>query len=408
MSRVSGERALAFTSEELERLVDGVLPQYRLLYGPPDQQHPSEKGYMACHRQGCADPGGLRQAEHPLSQTVGGPETLGKEDGGGPAGDVLPSRKGCPLNPDPPDVPHTASGLSGVGWALEGITAATRGETSVSTASVPAPAGKGKKGPPATKGKKGPPATKGKEAPPAGKGKKGPPAAKGKGKDPATAGRMYRVLELNLSTQQQPWHFNRPRLQGKGRSLHPPLPTPPPAPPPAPPAAPPPAVPTAPLSAPLPAAAAPVGSYLRLQGTGWSLPPPLPALPPAPPAAAPPAAPTTPLSAPLPAAAAPVGSHLRLQGKGWSIPPPLPAPPAAPPPAPQHHCQKQKSQWAAIRGSGEGLEPPPPLPSPPPAPALPPLCSRRRRQMDCSPASMECHASCPLQISWVWHPGEGL
>ncbi|KAJ1187757.1 hypothetical protein NDU88_004527 [Pleurodeles waltl] len=38
MARVSGERAPAFTSEELERLVDGVLPQYRLLYGPPDQQ----------------------------------------------------------------------------------------------------------------------------------------------------------------------------------------------------------------------------------------------------------------------------------------------------------------------------------------------------------------------------------
>ncbi|KAJ1152044.1 hypothetical protein NDU88_004822 [Pleurodeles waltl] len=38
MARVSGERAPAFTSEELERLVYGVLPQYRLLYGPPDQQ----------------------------------------------------------------------------------------------------------------------------------------------------------------------------------------------------------------------------------------------------------------------------------------------------------------------------------------------------------------------------------
>ncbi|KAJ1214753.1 hypothetical protein NDU88_002369 [Pleurodeles waltl] len=38
MARVTGERAPAFTSEELERLVDGVLPQYGLLYGPPDQQ----------------------------------------------------------------------------------------------------------------------------------------------------------------------------------------------------------------------------------------------------------------------------------------------------------------------------------------------------------------------------------
>ncbi|KAJ1115608.1 hypothetical protein NDU88_003830 [Pleurodeles waltl] len=38
MARVSGERAPAFTSEELEKLVDGVLPQYTLLYGPPDKQ----------------------------------------------------------------------------------------------------------------------------------------------------------------------------------------------------------------------------------------------------------------------------------------------------------------------------------------------------------------------------------
>ncbi|KAJ1166296.1 hypothetical protein NDU88_006704 [Pleurodeles waltl] len=38
MARVSGERAPVFTSEELERLVDGVLPQYRLHYGPPYQQ----------------------------------------------------------------------------------------------------------------------------------------------------------------------------------------------------------------------------------------------------------------------------------------------------------------------------------------------------------------------------------
>ncbi|KAJ1114669.1 hypothetical protein NDU88_002904 [Pleurodeles waltl] len=38
MARMSGERAPAFTSEELEKLVDGVLPQYTLLYGPPDQQ----------------------------------------------------------------------------------------------------------------------------------------------------------------------------------------------------------------------------------------------------------------------------------------------------------------------------------------------------------------------------------
>ncbi|KAJ1133506.1 hypothetical protein NDU88_011793 [Pleurodeles waltl] len=38
MARVSVERAPAFTSEELEKLVNGVLPQYTQLYGPPDKQ----------------------------------------------------------------------------------------------------------------------------------------------------------------------------------------------------------------------------------------------------------------------------------------------------------------------------------------------------------------------------------
>ncbi|KAJ1207968.1 hypothetical protein NDU88_003358 [Pleurodeles waltl] len=38
MAAATGKRAPAFTSEELEKLVDGVLPQYALLYGPPDQQ----------------------------------------------------------------------------------------------------------------------------------------------------------------------------------------------------------------------------------------------------------------------------------------------------------------------------------------------------------------------------------
>ncbi|KAJ1095719.1 hypothetical protein NDU88_000877 [Pleurodeles waltl] len=38
MAAASGERAPALTAQELEKLVDGVLPQYTLLYGPPDQQ----------------------------------------------------------------------------------------------------------------------------------------------------------------------------------------------------------------------------------------------------------------------------------------------------------------------------------------------------------------------------------
>ncbi|KAJ1178198.1 hypothetical protein NDU88_003445 [Pleurodeles waltl] len=38
MATVSGERAPAFTAEELEKPVDGVLHQYTQLYGHPDKQ----------------------------------------------------------------------------------------------------------------------------------------------------------------------------------------------------------------------------------------------------------------------------------------------------------------------------------------------------------------------------------
>ncbi|KAJ1137043.1 hypothetical protein NDU88_003456 [Pleurodeles waltl] len=69
--------------------------------------------------------------EHPLPEKIGGPALLDQEDGRGPAEDGLPTRKGCPLHHDPPDVPDPGGGTSGVGWALEGITAATRGAASV-------------------------------------------------------------------------------------------------------------------------------------------------------------------------------------------------------------------------------------------------------------------------------------
>ncbi|KAJ1092738.1 hypothetical protein NDU88_005848 [Pleurodeles waltl] len=42
MAAASGERAPAFTAQELEKLVDRVLPQYTLLYGPPDQQQKND------------------------------------------------------------------------------------------------------------------------------------------------------------------------------------------------------------------------------------------------------------------------------------------------------------------------------------------------------------------------------
>ncbi|KAJ1128827.1 hypothetical protein NDU88_007201 [Pleurodeles waltl] len=120
----------------------------------------------------------------------------------------------------PPDVPHTGSGLSGAGWALEAITAATREvvrtqastsatqstatvvsaataglsgsrEPAITTDSVPAPAAKvkGKEAPPAVKGKEAPPAVKGKEAPPAVKGNEAPPSVKGKEAPSAVKGK---------------------------------------------------------------------------------------------------------------------------------------------------------------------------------------------------------------------------
>ncbi|KAJ1164826.1 hypothetical protein NDU88_005260 [Pleurodeles waltl] len=90
-------------------------------------QRPLEKRYLACHRQGRPDPGGLPQTEHPLQEKMGGQSPLEQEDGGGSAGDGLPMWVGCPSHHDPPDVQDPGGGLPGVGWAFEGITAATRG-----------------------------------------------------------------------------------------------------------------------------------------------------------------------------------------------------------------------------------------------------------------------------------------
>ncbi|KAJ1116756.1 hypothetical protein NDU88_004962 [Pleurodeles waltl] len=128
MVQVTGKRAPAFTAEELEKLVDWVLPLYAKLYGRLEEQvstHQKKGLWQAIAKD--SEPGGLQPAEHPLQEVVGGPEALGQEDQRGPAGEGLPTRKGCPSDPDPSNGPHSGSGLSRFGWALEGSTAATRG-----------------------------------------------------------------------------------------------------------------------------------------------------------------------------------------------------------------------------------------------------------------------------------------
>ncbi|KAJ1080046.1 hypothetical protein NDU88_000268 [Pleurodeles waltl] len=64
-------------------------------------QRPPEERYLACHRQGRPDPGGLPQTEHPLPEKMGGHSPLEQEDGGGSAGDGLPTWEGCLSHHDP-------------------------------------------------------------------------------------------------------------------------------------------------------------------------------------------------------------------------------------------------------------------------------------------------------------------
>ncbi|KAJ1136873.1 hypothetical protein NDU88_003287 [Pleurodeles waltl] len=112
MARATGEQDPAFTAEELEKLVDGVSAhQKRGLW----QAIAKEVQTLGVYNR------------HSLQEAVEGPEALGQEDRRGPAGEGLPTRKGCLLDPDPPNGPHSGSGISGFGWALEGSTAATRG-----------------------------------------------------------------------------------------------------------------------------------------------------------------------------------------------------------------------------------------------------------------------------------------
>ncbi|KAJ1214871.1 hypothetical protein NDU88_002482 [Pleurodeles waltl] len=118
MAAASGERAPAFTAQELEKLVDGVLPQYTLLYGPPDQQKrdiwraiAKEVRTLGAHqRRGTHCRKRWEEIRRYSKKTA--EAQLGM---------------GCPSHHDPPDVLDPGGGLPGVGWALKDITADTRG-----------------------------------------------------------------------------------------------------------------------------------------------------------------------------------------------------------------------------------------------------------------------------------------
>ncbi|KAJ1087954.1 hypothetical protein NDU88_001113 [Pleurodeles waltl] len=69
-----------------------------VMYAGGDGQHRSEKGYMACHHQGRVDPGGLRLAEHELSEMVGRPDA-GHGRRQRPSLGWPPNEKGVPVEP---------------------------------------------------------------------------------------------------------------------------------------------------------------------------------------------------------------------------------------------------------------------------------------------------------------------
>ncbi|KAJ1103755.1 hypothetical protein NDU88_001176 [Pleurodeles waltl] len=119
MACVAGERAPAFTNEELEKLVDGVLPQYAKLYGRLEVQ-------VSTHQK--------RGLWHAIAKEAW---TL-QEEGGGTArwarmiceaqlGKSSQRGRGACRALTPPYATHPDGGIPGPGWALEGCTAVTRG-----------------------------------------------------------------------------------------------------------------------------------------------------------------------------------------------------------------------------------------------------------------------------------------
>ncbi|KAJ1150863.1 hypothetical protein NDU88_003651 [Pleurodeles waltl] len=412
MARVTGERTPAFTGVEVEKLVDRVLPQYRMLYGPPDQKVSAYQkksiwraiakemrtlgvyGRWSTHC--CKRWEDLRHRARNSAEAQLG---MASQRGRGAR------RTRTPLmfrilavaykeldghlraSQQPLGVLHiglirTQARTSDTKCTATVVLAASAGgrgfrEPAITTYNVPAPAAKGKdkEAPTAVKGKEAPPAVKGKEAPLAAKVMDKEPPQAGKGKGPAPAGRKFRRPGAGTESEPPTPTMAVQPSKAEGEGLEPPpttgiLDTS-----------------TATSISARSSGSSPSGQPSEAAGMGLSLLSPLPAPP-----------------------AAPVGSRPRLQGTGRR-PPTIASTTSSP--------SEQPSEAA-----GEGQEPPPTTASTASSPSgqlsmaagdrqEPPLTTgipdtspatattEQPSPAVCRPASMDCSASWSMYILWV-------
>ncbi|KAJ1107041.1 hypothetical protein NDU88_004438 [Pleurodeles waltl] len=129
MAAASGERAPAFTAQELEKLVDWVLPQYTLLYGPPDQQvsaHQKRDIWCAIAKEVRTLGAHQRRGTH-CRKRWEDIRCCSKKTAEAQLGMASQRGRGARRTMTPPDVLDPGGGLPGVGWALKDIRADTRG-----------------------------------------------------------------------------------------------------------------------------------------------------------------------------------------------------------------------------------------------------------------------------------------
>ncbi|KAJ1137377.1 hypothetical protein NDU88_003786 [Pleurodeles waltl] len=128
MARVSGERAPAFSTEELEKLVDGVLPSTRYsTVLQTNRQSPTRRRTFGVPSPWKSGPWGSTTDGAPTAGNDVRTFAAGARRRQRPSWGWPPNVGGVPSHHDPPDVQDPGGGVPGVGWALEGITAATRG-----------------------------------------------------------------------------------------------------------------------------------------------------------------------------------------------------------------------------------------------------------------------------------------